>query len=43
MTRIVENAVEARGARLGRPVLTVLIASTLLVVAAFAAVYLYYL
>jgi len=38
MTKIVENAVQARGARLGRPVLVVLIVSTLLAVAAFGAI-----
>jgi hypothetical protein len=32
--RIVETAVEARGARLGRPVLVVLLVSTLMAVAA---------
>jgi hypothetical protein len=37
--RIVETAVEARGGRLGRPVLVVLIVSTLLVIGLFAAIY----
>ena len=37
--RIVETAVEARGAFLGRRVLVVLIVSTLLVVVLFAAIY----
>jgi hypothetical protein len=37
--RIVETAVEARGGLLGRPVLVVLIVSTLLVVVLFAAIY----
>jgi hypothetical protein len=36
---IVETAVEARGARLGRPVLVVLVASTLAVIALFALIY----
>jgi hypothetical protein len=36
--RIVETAVEARGGLLGRPVLAVLLISTLLVIA-FAAIY----
>jgi hypothetical protein len=40
--RIVETATEARGARLGRPVLYVLLASTLAVIALFSIVYLYY-
>ena len=39
MTRV-ENAVQARGARLGRPVLAVLVVSTLLAVAAFGAIFL---
>lgn len=39
---IVETATEARGARLGRPVLYVLIASTLAVIALFTIVYLYF-
>jgi hypothetical protein len=37
--RIVETAVEARGGLLGRPVLAVLLISTLLVIALFAAIY----
>jgi hypothetical protein len=37
--RIVETAVEARGRPLGRPVLLVLIVSTLLIIALFAAIY----
>ncbi len=37
--RIVETAVEARGGLLGRPVLAVLLISTLLVVAVFAVIY----
>jgi hypothetical protein len=37
--RIVETAVEARGGPLGRPVLAVLLISTLLVIALFAAIY----
>jgi hypothetical protein len=37
--RIVETAVEARGGRLGRPVLAVLLISTFLVIALFAAIY----
>jgi hypothetical protein len=36
---IVETAVEARGGLLGRPVLTVLVISTVLLVAAFALIY----
>lgn len=39
---IVETATEARGARPGRPVLYVLIASTLAVIALFSIVYLYF-
>ncbi|HWN50462.1 MAG TPA: hypothetical protein VNO18_11680 [Xanthobacteraceae bacterium] len=42
MNKIVESAVEARGGRLGRPVLAVLIASTLLTVGLFAAIYVGY-
>ena len=38
--RIVETAVEARGARPGRPVLYVLVAALVLVVAAYAGIYL---
>jgi hypothetical protein len=34
--RVVETAVEARGARLGRPVLVVLIVSTLTVIGLFS-------
>jgi hypothetical protein len=37
--RIVETAVEARAGRLGRPVLAVLLISTLLVIALFAVIY----
>jgi hypothetical protein len=37
--RIVETAVEARGARLGRPVLVVLLVSTLTLIAIFALIY----
>ena len=37
--RIVETAVEARGGPLGRPVLTVLLVSTLLVIGMFAVIY----
>jgi hypothetical protein len=37
--RIVETAVEARGARLGRPVLVVLVVSTIAVIALFALIY----
>jgi hypothetical protein len=40
MDKIVESAVEARGARLGRPVLFVLVASTMLAVALFVIIYL---
>lgn len=40
--RIVETAVEARGGRLGRPVLTILIVSTCLTVVVFAAIYIGY-
>lgn len=39
---IVETATEARGAKPGRPVLYVLIASTLGVIALFSIVYLYF-
>jgi hypothetical protein len=42
MNKIVESAVEARGGRLGRPVLAVLIASTLLTIGLFAAIYVGY-
>ena len=38
--RIVETAVEARGARPGRPVLYVLVAALVLVIAAYVGVYL---
>jgi hypothetical protein len=38
--RTVETAVEARGGLLGRPVLTVLVASIALIIGAFALVYL---
>ncbi len=37
--RIVETTVEARGARLGRPVLVVLIVSTLAVIGMFSLLY----
>jgi hypothetical protein len=37
--RIVETAVEARGARLGRPVLIVFAVSTLTVIVLFALIY----
>ena len=37
--RIVETAVEARGARLGRPVLVVLVVSTLTVIGMFSILY----
>jgi hypothetical protein len=37
--RIVETAVEARGARLGRPVLVVLLVSTLALIGIFALIY----
>jgi hypothetical protein len=37
--RIVETAVKARGARLGRPVLVVLIVSTLAVIVIFSLLY----
>jgi hypothetical protein len=37
--RIVETAVEARGGPLGRPVLAVLLVSTLLVIGMFAVIY----
>jgi hypothetical protein len=37
--RIVETAVKARGARLGRPVLVVLIVSTLAVIVMFSLLY----
>jgi hypothetical protein len=36
---IVETALEARGGFLGRPVLAVLVVSTLLVIAMFAVIY----
>jgi hypothetical protein len=42
MEKIVEPAVKVRAGRLGRPVLAVLIASTLLVMVAFAAIYIGY-
>jgi hypothetical protein len=42
MEKIVETAVKARGGRLGRPVLVVLIVSTLLTVVLFAAIYVGY-
>ena len=38
-SRIVKTAVEARGARLGRPVLIVLIVSTLAVIGIFSLIY----
>jgi hypothetical protein len=38
-SRIVETAVEARGARLGRPVLVVLAVSTIAVIALFTLMY----
>ena len=37
--RIVETAVKARGGPLGRPVLAVLVISTLLVIVLFAVIY----
>ena len=37
--RVVETAVETRGGLLGRPVLAVLLISTLLVIALFAVIY----
>jgi hypothetical protein len=37
--RVVETALEARGGFLGRPVLAVLLVSTLLVIALFAVIY----
>jgi hypothetical protein len=37
--RIVETAVEARGARLGRPVFVVLVVSTLTVIGIFSLLY----
>jgi hypothetical protein len=40
--RIVESAVEARGGFLGRPVLVVLVVSSLLIVAIFGGLYAYY-
>jgi hypothetical protein len=40
--RIVETATEARAGRPGRPVLYVLIASTLAIITLFSAVFLYY-
>ena len=40
--RIVETATEARGARPGRPVLYVLMASTVAVIALFTIVYLHF-
>jgi hypothetical protein len=42
MERIIEPAVKARAGRLGRPVLGVLIASTLLVIVAFTVIYIGY-
>jgi hypothetical protein len=39
---IVETATEARGAKPGRPVLYVLMASTLAIIALFSVVYLYF-
>jgi hypothetical protein len=38
-SRIVKTAVEARGARLGRPVLVVLIVSTLAVIGIFSLIF----
>jgi uncharacterized protein (DUF2062 family) len=38
-SRIVETAIEARGARLGRPVLVDLVISTLAVIALFALIF----
>ena len=38
--RIVETALEARGARLGRPVLLMLVVGTALAIAAFLVIYL---
>jgi hypothetical protein len=40
--RIVETATEARAARPGRPVLYVLIASTLAIIAIFSIIYLHF-
>lgn len=40
--RIVETATEARAAKPGRPVLYVLVASTLAVITLFSVVYLYF-
>jgi hypothetical protein len=42
MEKIVESAVMARGARTGRPVLFVLVVSTLLTIALLVAIYLGY-
>jgi hypothetical protein len=42
MEKIAESAVKVRAGHLGRPVLAVLIASTLLVIAALAAIYIGY-
>jgi hypothetical protein len=42
MDKIGEPAVKVRAGRLGRPVLAVLIASTLLVIVALAAIYIGY-
>jgi hypothetical protein len=42
MTKIVETGVQARGGRLGRPVLAVLIVSILLAVGALVATYVIY-
>ena len=39
---IVETATEARGAKPGRPVLYVLMASTLAIIALFSVVYVYF-
>jgi hypothetical protein len=40
--KIIESAVEARGGFLGRPVLVVLVVSSLLVIAIFGGLYAYY-
>jgi hypothetical protein len=42
MEKIIKSAVKARAGRLGRPVLAVLIASTLLVIVLLAAIYIGY-
>jgi hypothetical protein len=42
MEQIVKSPVEARGARLGKPVLLVLIVSTVLTITLFVAIYLGY-